>query len=386
MAAWQQQQPGVNNMMSMGMQGLEVRARRQLGAPAIFDQMLEGITNSLTQNGMGSSNVIADLDLSQNKLTHEQWDTLFAVLGLQECRVIRFRLFGCPTLDDNVAAILADYLRQVGPHRAPSEMHLSDCAITSFGFTTIISALEETDTYPLRLSPTRPNALYLRLENNYISEAAIKEKVDAGVVFAYKKGPGARGGGANGYKVDLVLLGDHGTYNQRVGSPPGPDQARPPKQVNDRNGLLAQQQTGVTQTGMYQMQGWQQQQYGLQAAAYAAHQHSAATAFAGCAGQAVPVSLAGGQFAAMGFRHGANNAAAQCTGQPWPRGNSGTAQDRSRTPVPQAVTVASKLPPPPAAPEVDLPKPWEKHWSDEYKIPYYWHPVTGESVWEKPIS
>mmetsp|Transcript_76662 Transcript_76662/g.173393 ORF Transcript_76662/g.173393 Transcript_76662/m.173393 type:complete len:445 (+) Transcript_76662:139-1473(+) len=51
----------------------------------------------------------------------------------------------------------------------------------------------------------------------------------------------------------------------------------------------------------------------------------------------------------------------------------GSAADRSRTPPPRKEPDEEKLPPG-----------WEKQWSDEYSIPYFWNKVTGESLWEPP--
>ncbi len=33
-----------------------------------------------------------------------------------------------------------------------------------------------------------------------------------------------------------------------------------------------------------------------------------------------------------------------------------------------------------------LPRPWQRHWSAEWQLPYYWNPVTEESVWEAPLE
>lgn len=51
------------------------------------------------------------------------------------------------------------------------------------------------------------------------------------------------------------------------------------------------------------------------------------------------------------------------------------AADRSRTPAPK-----------PAAAKPKMASDWEEHFSDEYKIPYWWNKITGESVWEKPMA
>ena len=77
----------------------------------------------------------------------------------------------------------------VTPETCPSELHLSDCAITTKGFNLLMTAIKETECYPYT-HPRNGNKkpLYLRLENNYIKEAAIQEKVDSGLIQLIKKG------------------------------------------------------------------------------------------------------------------------------------------------------------------------------------------------------
>ncbi|CAE7489876.1 wdr83 [Symbiodinium pilosum] len=117
--------------------------------------------------------VISDLDVSQNKLTVDQFQTLFLLLGTAGVRVMRFRMFGCATLTDEVLKVMSDYLRALGADAAPNEMHLSDCAITAEGFRDLCSALEETELFPRPVAPNSDTGhpLYLRMENNYIEEA-----------------------------------------------------------------------------------------------------------------------------------------------------------------------------------------------------------------------
>ena len=35
-------------------------------------------------------------------------------------------------------------------------------------------------------------------------------------------------------------------------------------------------------------------------------------------------------------------------------------------------------------PAAALPLPWVEQWSPTYNMPYFWHPHTGASVWERP--
>jgi|GEM_PF-3504522 len=41
--------------------------------------------------------------------------------------------------------------------------------------------------------------------------------------------------------------------------------------------------------------------------------------------------------------------------------------------------------PPPKRSPASLPFPWEQHYSEMYKIWYFWNSQTGESVWERPF-
>ena len=41
-------------------------------------------------------------------------------------------------------------------------------------------------------------------------------------------------------------------------------------------------------------------------------------------------------------------------------------------------------PPRPSPRRLALPRPWEEHYSDVYKRPYYWNVETGNSVWLPP--
>ncbi|CAL1131142.1 unnamed protein product [Cladocopium goreaui] len=225
-----------------GQNGLEVKGRRRLEDVA-FEDILAELQGQLTEqlNQAGSSvPVIQDLDLSQNKLTAEQFENLFVSLGVASARVVRFRLFGCPTLDDQVMLLLAEYLRgNLSKETAPAEMHLSDCAITAEGFKHLMAVIEESDVYPLK-DERRPDQgwpLYLRLENNYISNEAIQEKIDSGLIQLFTKQWGAKKGPADGAKVNL--LGEDWNFRQRSGKPPSPEEARPPKMVKDRSAEVA---------------------------------------------------------------------------------------------------------------------------------------------------
>ncbi|CAJ1328711.1 unnamed protein product [Effrenium voratum] len=209
--------------------------RRRLEHPAKFEELIADLTSQLEAQTEGSDEfVITDLDVSQNKLTLEQFQTLFSALGFPNIRVARFRMFGCPALNDDVVQVLCDYIQNLSPECAPSEMHLSDCAITTDGFNALCSALEETELYPKATSSTATmgSPLYLRLENNYIDEGVIQQKVDAGVLRPFTK-TSSKLAPVSGPKANLVVKALNGSYAQNKGEAPAPEDAPPPKQVHD---------------------------------------------------------------------------------------------------------------------------------------------------------
>ncbi|CAE7948765.1 unnamed protein product [Symbiodinium sp. KB8] len=199
--------------------GIEIKGRGRFRTPEAFEAMLDGLQTMLTtlleRNGRSGSDaacpVIQELDVSQNRLTLEQFETLFVSMGVAGAKVIRYRMFGCPTLDDQVLQSLANFLAgQVTADTAPWELHLSDCAITTDGFLALMDAIETSDLYP-RPSPQNPAKgipLYLRLENNYIAEDAIQQKVDAGLIQTFTKQMGPQMSFPGGPKVNLLARGD----------------------------------------------------------------------------------------------------------------------------------------------------------------------------------
>eukprot|EP00930_Biecheleria_cincta_P052699 TRINITY_DN3798_c1_g5_i1.p1 TRINITY_DN3798_c1_g5~~TRINITY_DN3798_c1_g5_i1.p1 ORF type:complete len:415 (-),score=103.68 TRINITY_DN3798_c1_g5_i1:113-1357(-) len=398
--------------------GLEIKGRRRLENPKVFESMLNDVASKLqTASDQSRTLCINDLDISQNKLTQEQFEGLFVQLAVGSVRVVRFRMFGMPTLNDEVMRVMADHFRtQLTQETAPAEMHLSDCAISTEGFQYLMSAIEETDLYPLP-NPRQPGKgwpLYLRLENNYIDQAAIQERVDAGLINCFEKKSGSpMSDVGTGPKINLVVMGA-GRYAQKEGTPPAPEDAPAPKNVNDKNSIEqnAQMKGSWQQNGAWGGKGWPA---------------NAAQAMPAQWGGVRPVFQQPGFANAHGMRPPmmqqrpafvmpAPRPAQQWQGQQqqhqwqqhnqqqqqamhWQqqqqqqqllqqqqqqqqhfqqqqqmKGNAGASSSRSRTPAPRSGKGAG------------LPHPWEEHYSDEYKIPYYWNSETGESLWEKPAE
>merc|ERR1719446_1943134 len=115
-------------------------------------------------------------------------------------------------------------------------MHLSDNAIQTTGFLEIVKAIEENSAFPPK-DPRNPEKgrvpLYLRLEGNFIEKDAIQEKVDDNTFIVMKKSD--RMQYTEKYKCRLLVRED-GSYAQKEGEPPSPEDAPPPKRVQDWKG------------------------------------------------------------------------------------------------------------------------------------------------------
>jgi len=413
---------------------LEIKGRRRFQDPSAYDGFIDELQSTfktIKESKPDAPLIIADCDLSQNPLSADQFEMLFMALSAVDggpVRVQRFRLFGCCALNDDVMAHLSNFFRtDLTTETAPTELHLSDCAITTEGFNTFMSAIEETELFPT----THPQSgkkvpLYVRLENNYIDEAAIQEKVDAGIIRPFLKTMGGRD--ANGAKVDLVVKQVNGGFQQKTGVPPAPEDAPPPKEVYDKWTMEQQQKGQQWQKGgqqswpsAWQGQSWQKgagkgswsPQQGKGKGSWSQPQQSWPQQGKGSWAQQAtirPVSWSPGprpagsipQVRAVAPRPGVATVRPAMSSQAanrWQapqaqtvrpgavtvrppvrpgmtmKGSAGSSADRSRTPAPRAPQEPAKK---------ALPLPWEEHWSDEYKIPYFWNAETGEALWEKP--
>mmetsp|Transcript_68041 Transcript_68041/g.94302 ORF Transcript_68041/g.94302 Transcript_68041/m.94302 type:complete len:438 (+) Transcript_68041:3-1316(+) len=431
-------------LISKTPQGIEIKGRRRLNSDKEVEALIDEIQNmifGLQERDENAVLVITDCDLSQNKLSPEHFENLFGLLGGANVRVQRFRLFGCPTINDEVLKNLGEYFKMLTAESVPNELHLSDCSITTDGFEVLMAAIEESESFPLVNPQTkRKMPLYLRLENNYIDEASIQEKVDKGLIRPLKKSTGSwTPRGASEHKVDLVVREDK-KYQQKLGPPPPPEEAGPFKQVHDKTwgkqpwtggnqwtgGKGAPQWPASQQqrppSGQWQGQ-WRPQPpagqwqppagqwrppAGIRASMPAVVQPrftaqmpptaavpqlrpgsarpgftpqvlQTPSAWSGLVPSRPAQGIAARPFATM-------QQTVKGTGKGAPvtmlqRG--AAAGDRSRTPVGRQA--AQPVAPPPKS-EQGLPHPWEEHWSDEYQIPYFWNTETGDSLWEKPTA
>merc|ERR1719331_864392 len=102
--------------------------------------------------------------------------------------------------------------------------------------------------------------MYMRVENNYIEDQFIQDKINEGVIAQYVKASGPIRGPIASMPDAKVKLLVHapGVFKQRKGEPPAPENAPKPKPVYDRNSQEeeAQRQNGAWPAAQQQMQ-WQ---------------------------------------------------------------------------------------------------------------------------------
>lgn len=466
---------------------IEVRGRRKINDAAAGTKLEEELTAHLTklqEAGKEPSSIcICDLDISQNKCPIAQLEALFDVLIVSVVRVQRLKLFGCPTVTDDVARKIAEWLGSVTAETAPAELHLSDCSITAVGFGLIIDAIQENAAFPIVNETTKKSTpLYLRLENNYIEESAIQEKVTEKVIKLFAKSWGTSVQSLTGSeKVYLLKRSAQGGFQQKKGTPPPPETvAADRKEVNEvwkpewqqKNSQNSQWQPSWQDMQLLEQQlveellwgsdaatwGSNAQTWGSNASTWSSWSSPRASpvkptvpkanlpAPAKKASPAAPVKVlpkngatitpvkippkggsgaqgAGGTWqlgtalpaagkgigkAAPAAGKGVGKAAPKLVGatvvspaaklaaakaapKAWgqasiPKAGASTitpkvgaarsAADRSRTPAGRQSQ--------PNQPKKKPPHPWEEQFSEEFGIPYFWNPVTQESLWEMP--
>jgi len=377
--------PG-GNLIVKTHEGLEVKARQRLNTETEFETFMNLFMEKLESAVAGGDVVVSDLDLSQNKLTIDQWCQVITALSSVNARVLRFRLFGSPSLSDDIIIQIADYFAGLTDKQAPQEIHLSDCAITTSGFNYFVEKIESVDYYPLKAGAGRPTPLYVRLENNYIEESAIKEKVESGVIKPFTKKDG-RPGGDKGAKINL-LIQSHGRFQQKSGTPPSPEDAPPPKQINDINSRGGSSWNAQARTGYG---NWRDQQWPATTKGGSTTRWSGGAAIQGSKPGITPLNKipAGktitptptrsmGMASANRGSYGANQGSTDRSRTPMGRGGNGMA---TRGPAGKGGAKGFGK-----GRNQKLPHPWEEHWSDDYNIPYFWNSETGSSVWERPVA
>mmetsp|Transcript_5568 Transcript_5568/g.13745 ORF Transcript_5568/g.13745 Transcript_5568/m.13745 type:complete len:525 (+) Transcript_5568:420-1994(+) len=212
-----------------------VRQRQKLKTARQADRFCAQLQDRIEkERTKGEVLIFEDFDISQNRLPAEQLEGIFSALADGGVHVERFRAFGCPTLDDQAATLLAGWLAGVTKENVPFELHLSDCAITADGFRDLMKAFEENDAFPAP-DPKFPNRgllpIYLRLENNYIEESAMRQSIDDGVAVKMRKGDSLKF--AESVKVRLLVRED-GSFQQKKGDPPKPEDVPAPRPFREK--------------------------------------------------------------------------------------------------------------------------------------------------------
>jgi len=214
-----------------------VKMRQKLRTPKAAAKFIDELSDLISRRkSEDKTTVFEDFDISQNLIPTESFEDLFSELADSQVQVERFRAFGCPTIDDEVALMLSGWLSAVAGDMAPFEMHLSDCAIQTNGFLELVQAFQDNEAFP-PIDPRNPSRgqlpLYLRLEGNYISKDVMQEKVDEGTCMTMRKTDRPRY--TTEHKV-RILVREDGSFAQKTGEPPAPADAPPPKRVHDDKG------------------------------------------------------------------------------------------------------------------------------------------------------
>mmetsp|Transcript_44788 Transcript_44788/g.103472 ORF Transcript_44788/g.103472 Transcript_44788/m.103472 type:complete len:465 (-) Transcript_44788:118-1512(-) len=426
-----------------------VRLRQQLRTDALAEYFCNQLQEKVDEEkALGQMLVFEDFDISQNTIPIEQWEALFSAIADSNVVVERFRAFGCATMTDEAATFLAGWLAGVTQETVPFELHLSDCAITSDGFHDLAKALEENDAFP-PVDPRNPSKrlpLYMRLEHNYIVESVIKRAIDDKIFVPMKKAEGARHSAL--YKARLLVRED-GTFQQKKGTPPAPEDAPPPKPVFEK-GKGKGKSKGTSRSARPPFRdrdrerdrdrdrrgrrdfdggkGYRQMAPPWQA--LPAPRPTASRPFHGKgekrrfeAEKPVPAKRYESEYSrgGRGYSPQAYNAFSRRGGSPigghnswegcWEGGRSARPNRRDNdwdeassrrcrsnsTPVGHqgakgpgsrgaSRAPTSRAPTPSRPRSAALPFPWEEHWSEEYQLPYFWNSKSGDSSWERPRS
>lgn len=299
----------------------------------------------------------------------------------------RLKAFKC-ALDDESLCAVADWLEEMEPEKMPSELHFSNNAFTASGFERLVEVIQNKRSQLEQPGPP----VWLRVENNPVqSDPILQTMADDGRIAwvgaikdrrgapssstvampffltaeqkaqqkgqsQQKGGKGQQKGGKSNWWDQQGQNSAHNTANagdSRPWSSAATAQQLPWRQNNAQPDRAAQQQPAIGRSG------------GFQAASR-------------------PVAAATQARASASFSSGkgeenkwwdTNNA------QP----NRVAQQQVSFTPATAAArTDRSRTPQPPKNPP--LPHPWTEEFSDEYKIPYFWNPETGDSMWERPTA
>mmetsp|Transcript_15802 Transcript_15802/g.40774 ORF Transcript_15802/g.40774 Transcript_15802/m.40774 type:complete len:558 (-) Transcript_15802:54-1727(-) len=196
----------VEDMITGKPGNLRVEARGKLDGPQAAVALIDALEAKLSCHGNNGHDVgVFQLDLAENTaLTMDNFRQLFNMLSRSRARIDRISLSGCTGVNDAVIGSLAHFLFFLDARMMPLEIDLSDGSITTEGFQLLMQTIECSTGFPaLRGYGGAPLPLKLRLENNFINQAAIQAYLEKGLAEVC-----SRHGGPPGPGVKVRLLDD----------------------------------------------------------------------------------------------------------------------------------------------------------------------------------
>uniref|UniRef100_A0A7S4SJI5 WW domain-containing protein n=1 Tax=Alexandrium monilatum TaxID=311494 RepID=A0A7S4SJI5_9DINO len=339
--------PGMPGSTLDGLPGDGVAIFREGAEQAV--EFCEQLRNAMVPYAQGKIH-FDNLDVSNVQWPLMNFSLLLDVLQEKAASTKRLKAFKAG-LDDECLGCLAGWIEQLPPESLPLEIHLSHNNITQRGLDVLLTAIEG----KRALLTQQALPIWLRLETN---------KVDISPQSSVMKPLVEQG---------RVVLVAH--IRDRV---PGDACVAMPSFIKPSGG-----------------QGWQQNSPAVMAL-------PAATTVPGM-GASWNAGYAGSPWWGNGGAGGGYGGASYGGASWWNQGHIGYQQKgpswagMGGWPQPAAQYVApqqsqgggrtadrSRTPAARNPGGTKLPPGWEEHFSDEYKIPYYWNTQTGESLWEPP--
>jgi len=331
-----------------------------------------------------------NVDVSQVAWVPEDFSLLLDVLQENACSANRFKAFKCK-LDDEGLNVVAGWLESLDADHMPSEVHLTDNAITDEGFKLLFGVFEGKREDRSEKAPP----IWLRVENNKIDEECVKSLAEEDkVVFVNSVRDRPTGSTA------VVCMPSHAfRFPKQSAAAPAPAAAAAATATSGRKPppMVVPMQT--QRPPLMTVPGQPRPQTRLAMVAPGTRPVPPLTSPArrmvpagstpvmvphaarwGAQSQARPAQ-AWGQ-ASRPMLYPSRAAAGRA---PAPGGASGASKqvDTGSTP-----TVARSRSPPRKRPQEPKQKPlpfgWEEHFSEEYQVAYYWNQETDESMWERP--
>lgn len=352
----------------------------------------ENLRLALSEHPVGECH-FDNIDVSQVPWSSLNFSILLDILQERGASTSRLKAYKCG-LDDEVLRLVATWLDEVPAQRMPNEIHLSHNNITRDGFESLLNLIEAKRAELTERVPP----IWLRIESNQVDTDVIDSLVAEGkVVFAPSVGSHermrsealvampahAKVGGAGSQAAAAAVF-----YKGGKGAPGNAMTVRVSTPGKGGKGVIK----GGKGADSWGGKGAKGSESPWKATFEAARPPPPAPVrvVPNAVAQRRPEIVRATLVTVPGAGRGKGGKQSererlldqqleqelQVEQQQQQRGRAATVKvvvDRSRTPAPR------KEPE-----EAPLPHPWEKQWSDEYQIPYYWNKETGDSLWEPP--